>query len=113
MILFILLETLSPYMQPQYAIAPAVIAALIGLAGTGTQVGVDANTKKKLAKLSTAEAAALEQAMKAEKDAAKRQQMLVDAANRADRKSRFNIIVGVSAVLFATFGAFYFFRKKK
>jgi len=102
------IKSISP--EATYAIAPVVIGAIISAAGTGAQIGADANLKKKLAKLNSAEASALQAALAKEQSQAKREQMIKDAADKAQRRELIYILMGVSLALV---GVYYAFKAKR
>jgi|APGre2960657423_1045063.scaffolds.fasta_scaffold26256_4 1-deoxy-D-xylulose 5-phosphate reductoisomerase len=120
MILFIfsILTTLSQYGEIQYAVLPvAIVAAIISTAGATTVGGVDIFTKRKLeknlAKMSAADAQALQNQLAKTKDAQTKLILLQDAADKAQKRSTTNIIIGSVIGLIGLISAIIVFKKKK
>lgn len=113
----IILETLNQFGEIQYAIAPLVVATLITTAGSTAVGGLDIFTKRKLeknlAKLSQAEAEALQTQLAKEKDAQTKLLLLQQAADKADKRSRLNIIIGSAIGLIGLITAIILIKKKK
>jgi 1-deoxy-D-xylulose 5-phosphate reductoisomerase len=119
MILFIfsILTTLSQYGEIQYGIAPLVVAALISAAGSTAVGGVDVFSKRKLeknlAKMNAADAEALQKLLAREKNAQTKLILLQDAADKAQKRSTTNIIIGSVIGLIGLIAAIVVFKKKK
>lgn len=119
MILFIfsILTTLSQYAEIQYGIAPVVVAALISAAGSTAVGGVDVFSKRKLeknlAKMNAADAEALQKQLAREKNAQTKLILLQDAADKAQKRSTTNIIIGSVIGLIGLIAAIIVFKKKK
>jgi 1-deoxy-D-xylulose 5-phosphate reductoisomerase len=119
MILFIfsILATLSQYGEIQYAIAPLIIAALITTAGSTAVGGLDVASKRKLeknlAKMSAADAQALQNQLARQKDAQTKLLLLQEAADKAQKRSTTNIIIGSVIGLIGLIAAIIVFKKKK
>jgi len=119
MILFIfsILATLSQYGEIQYAIAPLIVAALITTAGSTAVGGLDVVSKrkleKKLAKMSAADAQALQNQLARQKDAQTKLLLLQEAADKAQKRSTTNIIIGSVIGLIGLISAIIVFKKKK
>ncbi len=120
MILFIfsILATLSQYGELQYAVLPAVVVgALISTAGSTAIGGLDVISKrkleKKLAKMSAADAEALQNQLAREKDAQTKLLLLQQAADKAQKRSTTNIIIGSAIGLIGLIAAIVVFKKKK
>jgi 1-deoxy-D-xylulose 5-phosphate reductoisomerase len=119
MILFIfsILATLSQYGEIQYAIAPLIVAALITTAGSTAVGGLDVASKRKLeknlAKMSAADAQALQNQLARQKDAQTKLLLLQEAADKAQKRSTTNIIIGSVIGLIGLIAAIIVFKKKK
>lgn len=119
MILFIfsILTTLSQLAEIQYGIAPVVVAALISAAGSTAVGGVDVFSKRKLeknlAKMNAADAEALQKQLAREKNAQTKLILLQDAADKAQKRSTTNIIIGSVIGLIGLIAAIIVFKKKK
>lgn len=119
MILFIftILETLSQYGEIQYAVAPLVVAAIISTAGSTAVGGLDIATKRKLeknlAKLNAAEAEALQNQLAKEKDAQTKLLLLQQSADKANKRSTMNIIIGSAIGFVGLIAAIILLKKKK
>lgn len=120
MILFIiaLLSTISQNGELQYAVLPvAVVVGLISTAGSVAVGGLDVASKRKLeknlAKLNAAEAEALQKQLAKEKDAQTKLLLLQEAADKADKRSTTNIIIGSVIGLIGLITAIVVLRKKK
>lgn len=113
----IILETLNQFGEIQYAIAPLVVATLITTAGSTAVGGLDIFTKRKLeknlAKLNAAEAEALQKQLAKEKDAQTKLILLQDAADKAQKRSTTNIIIGSAIGLIGLIAAIIALKKKK
>lgn len=114
----IILETLNQFGEIQYAVLPAlVVGAIISTAGSVAVGGLDIATKRKLeknlAKLSQAEAEALQTQLAKEKDAQTKLLLLQQAADKADKRSRLNIIIGSAIGLIGLITAIILIKKKK
>ena len=97
---------------------PAIVAAtLITTAGSTAVGGLDIVTKRKLeknlAKLNAAEAEALQNQLAKEKDAQTKLLLLQQAADKADKRSRMNIIIGSAIGLVGLITAIILIKKKK
>lgn len=97
---------------------PAIVAAtLITTAGSTAVGGLDIVTKRKLeknlAKLNAAEAEALQNQLAKEKDAQTKLLLLQQAADKADKRSRMNIIIGSAIGLIGLITAIILIKKKK
>lgn len=116
-LLLIILETLNQCGEIQYAIAPLVVATLITTAGSTAVGGLDVFTKRKLeknlAKLNAAEAEALQKQLAKEKDAQTKLILLQDAADKAQKRSTTNIIIGSAIGLIGLIAAIITLKKKK
>jgi len=119
MILFIfsILATLSQYGEIQYAIAPLIVAALITTAGSTAVGGLDVASKRKLeknlAKMSAADAQALQNQLARQKDEQTKLLLLQEAADKAQKRSTTNIIIGSVIGLIGLIAAIIVFKKKK
>ena len=119
MILFIItfLNTLPDFSHPQYGIGPVIVAALITAGVSGAVGGVDIATKRKLekdlAKMSSADAQALQNQLAKTKDAQTKLILLQDAADKAQKRSTTNIIIGSVIGLIGLISAIIVFKKKK
>ena len=97
---------------------PAIVAAtLITTAGSTAVGGLDIVTKRKLeknlAKLNAAEAEALQNQLAKEKDAQTKLLLLQQAADKADKRSRMNIIIGSAIGLVGLITAIILIKNKK
>lgn len=97
---------------------PVVIAAaLITTAGSTAVGGLDVASKRKLeknlAKLNAAEAEALQKQLAKEKDAQTKLILLQDAADKAQKRSTTNIIIGSAIGLIGLIAAIIALKNKK
>lgn len=95
----------------------AIAAALITTAGSTAVGGLDVASKRKLeknlAKLNAAEAEALQKQLAKEKDAQTKLILLQDAADKAQKRSTTNIIIGSAIGLIGLIAAIIALKNKK
>ena len=95
----------------------AIAAALITTAGSTAVGGLDVVSKRKLeknlAKLNAAEAEALQKQLAKEKDAQTKLILLQDAADKAQKRSTTNIIIGSAIRLIGLIAAIIALKNKK
>jgi len=95
----------------------AIAAALITTAGSTAVGGLDVVSKRKLeknlAKLNAAEAEALQKQLAKEKDAQTKLILLQDAADKAQKRSTTNIIIGSAIGLIGLIAEIIALKNKK
>lgn len=95
----------------------AIAAALISTTGSVAVGSLDVASKrkleKKLAKLNASEAQALQNQLAKEKDAQTKLLLLQQAADKAQKRSTTNIIIGSAIALIGLIAAIIALKKKK